>query len=108
MLIKFSIGNYRNEVLCDVVPMEVAHVLPRRPWEYDEHTFHDGKIITILPLTPKEVNEDQTKMQIKKKKREDTSGTKAKYEGQEERHNDLPQGIKEDNAFQKQSVNSLS
>ena len=30
--IKFSIGNYKDKVLCDVVPMEACHILLGRPW----------------------------------------------------------------------------
>ena len=32
VLINFSIGKYKDEVLCDVVPMEATHVLLGRPW----------------------------------------------------------------------------
>jgi len=31
-LIIFFIGNYKDEVLCDVVPMEATHILSGRPW----------------------------------------------------------------------------
>ena len=31
VLITFSIGKYKDEVLCDVVLMEATHVLLRRP-----------------------------------------------------------------------------
>jgi len=33
VLIALSIGKYKDEVLCDVVPMEATHVLLRRPWQ---------------------------------------------------------------------------
>jgi len=42
VLIVFSIGKYRDEVLCDVVPMEATHILLGRPWQYDRKTLHDG------------------------------------------------------------------
>jgi len=32
VLIAFSIGKYKDEVLCDDVPMEATHVLLGRPW----------------------------------------------------------------------------
>ena len=32
VLISFSIGRYKDEVLCDVVPMFAAHMLLGRPW----------------------------------------------------------------------------
>jgi len=30
--VKFSIGKYQDNVLCDVVPMEACHILLGRPW----------------------------------------------------------------------------
>ena len=42
VLIHFSIGKYKDEVLCDVVPMEATHVLLGRPWQFDRKVFHDG------------------------------------------------------------------
>ena len=30
--IQFSIGKYKDKILCDVVPMEASHVLLGRPW----------------------------------------------------------------------------
>jgi len=80
VLINFSIGNYKDEVLCDLVPMEETHILLGRPWQFDKKDFHDGhpnkfsfnfqgKKITLLPLSPREVNEDQIQM-LKKRKEE--------------------------------------
>ena len=51
VLINFSIGSYKDEVLCDVVPMEVTHVLLGRPWQFDKQT--------LQPLSPQEVNKDR-------------------------------------------------
>ena len=39
VLINFSIGSYKDEVLCDVVPMEVIHILLGRPWQFDKKNF---------------------------------------------------------------------
>ena len=30
--IQFSIGKYKDKILCDVVPMEASHMLLGRPW----------------------------------------------------------------------------
>ena len=40
--IEFSIGNYKDNVLCDVVPMEACHILLGRPWQFDKKTSHNG------------------------------------------------------------------
>jgi len=42
VLITFAIGKYKEEVWCDVVPMEATHVLLGRPWQYDRKNLHDG------------------------------------------------------------------
>lgn len=35
-LVSFSIGkNYKDEIWCDVVPMDACHMLLGRPWQYD-------------------------------------------------------------------------
>ena len=85
VMVAFSIGKYEDEVLCDVVPMHACHILLGRPWQYDRRVTHDGftnrysfvirkQPISLVPLTPKQVLEDQLKMQRasekRKKKRE--------------------------------------
>jgi len=62
--------------------MEATHILLGRSWQFDRKAFHDGhankfsfsfqgKKITLLPLSPREVNEDQIQM-LKKRKEEKT------------------------------------
>ncbi|XP_057450484.1 uncharacterized protein LOC130742400, partial [Lotus japonicus] len=74
--VDFSIGKYRDKVLCDVVPMEASHILLGRPWQYDTNSDHNGSTnkisfqhngqkITLKPLSPREVREDQKKMREK-------------------------------------------
>ncbi|GJX52660.1 putative reverse transcriptase domain-containing protein [Tanacetum coccineum] len=42
-LVQFSIGkNYKDEVWCEVIPMDAAHILLGRPWQFDRKTKHDG------------------------------------------------------------------
>ncbi|XP_076905234.1 uncharacterized protein LOC143560931 [Bidens hawaiensis] len=42
-LVQFSIGDkYADEVWCEVLPMDVCHVLLGRPWQYDRRAKHDG------------------------------------------------------------------
>jgi len=81
VLITFVIGKYKDEVLCDVVPMEATHALLGRSWQYDRKILHGhaNKIsfnfqrrkIILKSLSSKEVNEDQIKM---KTKRENVKG----------------------------------
>ena len=45
-LVKFKIGNYQDEVLCDVIPMDICHMLLGRLWQFDKHAIHDGHVDT--------------------------------------------------------------
>lgn len=40
---------YKDEALCDVVPMSVCHVLLGRPWQYDRGAIYDCRrnLVTI-------------------------------------------------------------
>ncbi|XP_043818253.1 uncharacterized protein LOC122725281, partial [Manihot esculenta] len=73
VLIPFSIGRYKDEILCDVVPMQASHMLLGRPWQYDRKVQHDGfnnkysftyegQKVILAPLSPQEVYADQIKM----------------------------------------------
>lgn len=43
-MIPFSIGqNYKDQIQCDVVNMDVCHLLLGRPWQYDRRVTHDGR-----------------------------------------------------------------
>ena len=41
---KFKIGHYFDEVLCDIMPMGFCHILLGRPWKYDRYVIHDGRL----------------------------------------------------------------
>ena len=41
--IDLQIKNYKDRVLCDVMPMDIFHVLLGRPWQYDRNARHDGR-----------------------------------------------------------------
>ena len=73
VLISFQIGRYKDEVLCDVLPMLAGHMLLGRPWQYDRRASHDGfknmytltmdgKRFNLGPLTPKQIFEDQMRI----------------------------------------------
>ena len=40
--VEFSIGRYKDKVLCDVLPMDACHLLLGRPWQFDRQAIHDG------------------------------------------------------------------
>ena len=73
--VSFSVGNYNDNVLCDIVSMEACHILLGRPWQFDKKTTHNGlsneitfthsKRFLLFPLTPSEVVEDQEQMKRK-------------------------------------------
>ena len=42
-LVSIQMRDYKNEVDCDVLPMDVSHVLLRRPWLYDLNVTNFGK-----------------------------------------------------------------
>jgi hypothetical protein len=42
-LVEFKIGGYKYEIICDVIPMDVCHLLVGRPWKYDMNVIHDGR-----------------------------------------------------------------
>eukprot|EP00253_Pinus_taeda_P031257 PITA_31257 len=41
--VEFHIGKYHDTVVCDIMPMDVCHILLGRPWQYDRKVTHDGK-----------------------------------------------------------------
>ena len=41
--VEFHIGKYKDRVTCDVITMDVCHILLGRPWKYDRKVFHDGE-----------------------------------------------------------------
>ena len=45
-LVTYSIGNFKDEVLCDILPMDACHLLLRRPWQFDTDAIHNEKAKT--------------------------------------------------------------
>ncbi|XP_013669098.1 uncharacterized protein LOC106373475 [Brassica napus] len=84
--VPLTIGRYQDEITCDVLPMGSSHILLGRPWQFDRRVLHDGftnrhsfshggKQITLVPLTPHEVYEDQ--MCLKQRKEAAEAAAKA-------------------------------
>jgi hypothetical protein len=64
--VHFSIDTYHDYADCDVVPMQACSFLLGHPWKFDTDAIHhgrsnkytlvhNGKKITLLPLTPNEI-----------------------------------------------------
>ena len=82
VLVSFSIRRYDDKVLCNFVPMHMGHILLGKPWQFHRKVNHDGfknrhsfikdnKTITLVPMTARQVYEDQMKLkrenELKKK-----------------------------------------
>ncbi|KAL4325112.1 hypothetical protein GQ457_11G027410 [Hibiscus cannabinus] len=92
-LIAFLVGKYCDEVFCDVVPMQAGHLLLGRPWQFDRRVMHDGytnrysfkhegRNVTLAPLTPKQVHEDQVRLKesfVKTKRKTKDENEKREY-----------------------------
>jgi hypothetical protein len=68
-LVEIKIGGYRDKILCDVIPMDVCHILLRIPWQFDKNVIHDGRKNTytlekngrthmLLPMEEKKMKEE--------------------------------------------------
>jgi hypothetical protein len=72
-LVDIKIGGYNDKILCDVIPMDVCHLLLGRPWQYDRNVIHDGRMNTytlekngrthmLCPIEDKEVKPEANNM----------------------------------------------
>jgi len=41
--VEIQIDTYKDVILCDVMPMDMCHVLLGRPWKFDQKFIHDGR-----------------------------------------------------------------
>lgn len=73
VIVAFLIGKYSDEVLCDVEPIHVDHLLLNRPWQFDRCVIYDGyknrhsltlkgQNYTLAPSLPREMYADQIKI----------------------------------------------
>ena len=91
----FSIGKYKDEVVYDVVPMNAGHILLGRPWQFDRHVTHDGytnrysfvlnkRPITLVPLTPRQVYEDQVMLKKERDVKKESESSKEREQKEKE------------------------
>ena len=118
--VPFSIGTYKDEVNCDIVPMEAGHILLGRPWQFDRKIIYNGLTneITLThlgtkfvlhPQTPSQVAKDQLTMKDKRdeeeklekqKKKKDSKALSSKARGKEKEGKDSSKKIvKKENHF---------
>ncbi|KAA3480652.1 mutant gag-pol polyprotein [Gossypium australe] len=101
--ISFSIRNYHDEVICDVVPMHAGHLLLGRPWQFDWQVKHDsfanqysfkhkGKNIVLAPLSPQQVMDDQ---QCLKQSMESLKEKNKEIEIEKEKEKGIEKGFEE-------------
>jgi hypothetical protein len=68
-LVEFKIRGYIDDILRDVIPMDVCHLLLGRPWKFDRNFIHDGikdtytldkngRIHMLLPIKENKVKEE--------------------------------------------------
>jgi hypothetical protein len=41
--VELQLGNYKDKILCDVMPMDVCQILLGRPCQFDRNVIHEGK-----------------------------------------------------------------
>ena len=44
-MVEFSLGDFKDKVLCDIVEMDACHLLLGRPWKYDIDAMYNCKKI---------------------------------------------------------------
>jgi hypothetical protein len=76
--VPFTVGDFFDEVECDVLPLEVCGLLLGRPWQYDRNAMHagrantysfvhDGKQRTLKPMTDDHIKSDVVLVVCKEK-----------------------------------------
>lgn len=71
--VEFHIGIYKDKVICDIMPMDVCHILLGRPWQYDRKVVHEGKT-NCYKFVKDEIK--HTLVPIKEEETAETSGTR--------------------------------
>jgi hypothetical protein len=72
MVISFYIGTYYDRVLCDIVPMDVCHLLLGKPLQYDITIVYDGVKNTFLL----EMDERKIRMIHMKEEKQDNNNNR--------------------------------
>ena len=92
--VPFIVGDYVDEVECDVLPLEVCGLLLGRPWQYDRNVIHagrsniyffvhNGKQQTLKPMKDDQIKSDIELVVQKEKLRKAKPPRLAKVEHEE-------------------------
>ncbi|XP_057818140.2 uncharacterized protein LOC131031119 [Cryptomeria japonica] len=46
--VDFEIGEYKDRILCDILPMDACHLLLGCPWQFDVKAIHNGELNTYV------------------------------------------------------------
>lgn len=46
--VSIQIASYKDEIVCDVLPVDVTHILLGRPWLYDRNVTHHSRENTYI------------------------------------------------------------
>jgi hypothetical protein len=76
--VALGMGDYKDEMICDMFPMHVGEFLLKRPWMFDREVMHnerrntyglskEGKKFTLLRMSPSEVMRDKIILREKEK-----------------------------------------
>jgi hypothetical protein len=88
--VPFTVGEYVDEVECDVLPLEVCGLLLGHPWQYDRNAIHvgradtyyfvhDDKEWTLKPLKDDQIKSDVVLVVYKEKLHKAKPPTEASY-----------------------------
>ena len=103
------------QVFCDVIPMQTAHLLLGRPWQNDrwakrdvysnkDSIIHNNREFTPVPLSPKQAQEVQVRLQKKESEQNNESEHKKECDQKDVNENQKMSGnLSETKTSEKQS-----
>ncbi|RDY09980.1 hypothetical protein CR513_05567, partial [Mucuna pruriens] len=84
-----TLGNYRYEILCDVISMEATHILLGRPWQFNRRMTHN-RPLSLRKVCDKKMNKNREGKRkeiekAKKAKRKESEKNKEKSKSRSEK-----------------------
>ena len=98
--------------------MHAGHILLGRPWQFDRKVNHDGfknrysfvkdnKTITLVPLTPRQVYEDQMKLKQENDLKKNCEAESSKKDDEKESERKKENEQKKDSENKKESEKKI-